>query len=167
MRDTLCIDSAMMYAHHLGEADKEEFHMLSSTPMMPLSKQVQSGSTVEHTRVHTRYQEACSCDLCHADVPVANPDAPRWADSYFAVSSYEANLNGVVTNIASMRWYDWNQRAYYDEATQNGVTNVVMRVGGVLYMFEPATQECRVRTTPMDPVAPTWMQGKPHSVLRV
>ena len=64
-RDSLCIEAVMMYAHHLGEAEKLEFHELSSLPTMPSTERIQTDFSDEHTQVYRRLQEVRTCDICH------------------------------------------------------------------------------------------------------
>ena len=153
----------MMYAHHLGEMDKAEFHELSSLPTMPTTEYTQRSFSEKHNRVFLQYQQTRTCDICHKDPDViANPDAPAWAEEFFTVMSQNStSFDGEIGPFrATLRWYSWPLRSFRDERTQGGFTSVSMRVGGNLYMFSPWNQECRVAPMGIEPVSPYFMQGE-------
>ena len=114
-RDSLCIEAVMMYAHHLGEAEKLEFHELSSLPTMPSTERIQTDFSDEHTQVYRRLQEVRTCDICHADpAEILYPEAPAWADEFFCVLSLNStSYDGVPGPFrAALRYYSWPLRAY-------------------------------------------------------
>ncbi len=118
LRDSLCIESVMLYAHHLGAAEKDEFHALSTLPTMPSTEHKQEDfdhSDEETKRVFHRYQEVRTCDICHADpVEIVNPDAPSWAEEFFTVLSQNSSTyEGVSRGFrAALRYYSWPLRSY-------------------------------------------------------
>jgi hypothetical protein len=127
VRDSMCIEAVNLYTHHLAEAQKLEFHVLSALPLMPVSEHKENPERrrlKEQRVVFDRYLQVTEANMCHDEVSeplIRNPDAPVFPEVFLVVLDQEGfglrdedgipNLDADTVVDTLVRYYNWPLRA--------------------------------------------------------